>query len=180
MLKKTNPISAAEELDIPGEMIHPPSHLSGQVNGRRDTFLDNHPPFPFNEVIRMGDDLLFGGTRHAVAGGEPEKGAFIGRKTCPGVTFDNPGDLFVDPMGTQVIGSLLRMLDRVGRPPADVMEHRTFGYLINPYKGIACSIPDCHVVHGAAMGDHLFIAACLPQQVLTGFIRPVWHDPGIF
>jgi hypothetical protein len=178
--QKSESISTTKELDIPGKVIHPSSHLSGQVNGRGDTFLDDYFPPPFNEVIRMGDDLLFGGMRHAVTREQPEKGAFIGSESCTGMAFHNPGNILADPVGTKVVCSLLGMQDRMGCSPADIMEHRTFGHQINPDEVITRSISECNILYSPAMSDHLLIAPSLTQQVFPEFIRPAWHDPGIF
>ena len=69
-------------------------------------------------------------------GNKPEKGAFIGGEPGPGMALDNPGDLLADAAISQKVSTLLRMHDGMGRPPADIVEHRAFPYQINPYKAI--------------------------------------------
>ena len=128
----------------------------------------------------MGDNLFLCGPRDAVAGRQPEKGAFISREPCTGMALDNPGDLLADPAGTQEICSLLCVHDGMGRPPADIVEHRTFTHQINPYKGIERCISERNIPHCPAMSNYLFAASCFMQQILTGLIRLVRHDPVTF
>jgi hypothetical protein len=92
----------------------------------------------------------------------------------------NPGDLLADTVGTQEICSLLCMQDRMGCPPADIVEHRTFTHQINPDKVIERCVSERNIPDSPAMSDYLFAASCFMQQVLTAFIRLVWHDPVIF
>ena len=128
----------------------------------------------------MGDDLLFCRQRHAVTGRETEKSAFICREPCTCMAFDNPGDFLAYPAGTQEIGSTLCVQDRMGCPPPDVVEHRTFTYQINPDESIERCISERSIPHRPAMSNYLIYASCFTEQVLAGLIRWARHDPVIF
>jgi hypothetical protein len=96
------------------------------------------------------------------------------------MALNNPGDLFPDPTGTQQVCSELSVHDGMGRPPPDVVEHRTFTHQINPYKGIMGCIPERYIPYCPAMSDYLLAASCFMQQNLAGFILLVLHDPVTF
>jgi hypothetical protein len=96
------------------------------------------------------------------------------------MALDNPGDLLADAAVPQKVGTLLRMHDGMGQPPADVVEHRAFPYQVNTYKDIEHCVSERNVPHCPAVGNYLFAASCFMQQIFTGLIRLVRHDPVTF
>jgi hypothetical protein len=48
------------------------------------------------------------------------------------------------------------------------VEHRTFPYKIHSNKGIALRVFQGNITYRPAVGQNLFAASCITQQLLTG------------
>jgi hypothetical protein len=169
--------SPAQQLNFLGKAVHPLPRLAGQVDGRTDAVPDADPFVPLDQVIGMGNDLLFRGCGYAVAGLESEKGALVRSQPGTGVALDNPGECLGIPHLPEKVGPPLGMVDGMGTAAAKVMEH---GSLFNKRKigcGIVPRIFEGTIGHCPAMGYHFCAAPRVLEQLLVSFPCAIRHGP---
>jgi hypothetical protein len=142
--------------------------------------VDRDPFFPGNQVVGMGDDLLFRCPGHTVTGGESEDCALIRSEPGSGVAFHDPGNFFTKTHGTHQIRPALGMTDIMNPAPADIMEHGTLFKEMKIDIGVVCGIPAGTVPHCPAMGNDLCAAAGIAQQFLAAGLCFVRHGQATF